>query len=146
MKTIIPFKVLRIDESSFHLLIKVKVNNKVARLIIDTGASRSCFDLKEIKKFLEIKKLQTHDNLSSELGTNTMKSHSLILKKLQLGEIVIKNYEAVVIDMVHVNQSYNSIGLRAIDGVLGSDIMMLYNAEISYKKQQILLSQIKKTT
>jgi hypothetical protein len=75
-----------------------------------------------------------------------MKSHSLILKKLQLGEIVIKNYEAVVIDMVHVNQSYNSIGLRAIDGVLGSDIMMLYNAEISYKKQQILLSQIKKTT
>ena len=47
MKTTIPFKIIKIDDEGFHLLIKVYINKKVAHLLIDTGASKSVFDKTE---------------------------------------------------------------------------------------------------
>ena len=50
--TIIPIDKLLIEDDGSHLLVKAKINGKIARLLIDTGASRSVFDTEKIRSFV----------------------------------------------------------------------------------------------
>jgi hypothetical protein len=139
MISTIPFKILNIDGEGFHLMIKIKINNKVSHLIVDTGASKTVFDKNRIKKFVSEKKFDTHDKLSSGLGTNSMESQLVTLKKIKIGEVEILNYHTILLDLSHVNQSYEQIGLKPVDGVLGSDVLLKYNAVIDYEKKIVKL-------
>lgn len=143
MKTVLPFKIITISDESYHLMVKIRINGKVARMIIDTGASHSAFDVKKIKSFVKNKNFEKHGEATSGLGTNTMESHFTSINKIKLGELEILDYHAVLLDLSHVNESYVSIDLPEVDGVLGSDIFCKYNAVIDYKKQTLELTNKK---
>ncbi len=139
MTTIIPFKILSIGGEGFHLMLKIYINGKSARVIVDTGASKTVFDKKRIRKYVTEKKFSTHDKLSIGLGTNKLKSQFTILKKLEIGNLKISDYTTVLMDLSHVNRSYQQLGLKQIEGVLGSDILLEYNAVIDYEKKIVKL-------
>lgn len=138
MKTVIPIKALKLEDG-FHLLINVRVNGKAARLLIDTGASKTVFDKGRCIQFLSADKFEKHDKLSTGLGTSSMKSHLAVISKITLGKINIKNYKTVVIDLSHVNVAYAQMDQKPIDGVLGSDILKRYKAVIDYGKKKLIL-------
>jgi hypothetical protein len=140
MITTIPFKILSIDKEGFHLMIKATINRKAANLIIDTGASKTVLDKARVEKFVGKNNFDAHDKLSSGLGTNTMESHVTTLKKFKLGNIEIIDYKTVLLDLSHVNNSYEQVGLKAVDGVLGSDILLEYKAVIDYEKKTLKLN------
>ncbi len=139
MITTIPFKILDIQGEGFHLLLKIHINKKVANLLIDTGASKTVLDSNRIQKFVNHTNFEANDKLSTGLGTNTMQSHFTTIDKIKIGAIEIKKYTAVLLDLSHVNNSYTQIGLPAIEGVLGSDILMEYKAVIDYEKRLLKL-------
>lgn len=143
MQTIIPFKILNIDNEGFHLLIRIQVNRRVAKIIVDTGASKTVFDRTRIEKFVNERNFDVHEKMSSGLGTNTMKSQTTTIQRIKIGTIEIHNYRAVLLDLSHVNQSYEQIGLKPVDGVLGSDILLQYKAVIDYDKKVLKLKQAK---
>jgi len=136
---LLDIEILNIQGQGFHLLLQAQINGKLSRLLIDTGASMTAFDSKRIHKFTRSKKLKLNDQLSTGLGTNTMESHMLKIKEFKLGEILLKDYNAVLIDMTHVNQSYEMLDIPPIDGVFGSDLMLTMHAVIDYKKKSIKL-------
>jgi len=135
----IPIQLLGIDDDGFHLQIKILINGKPANVLIDTGASRTVLDKNRIKRFESQTKASPHNRLSSGLGTNTMKSHRINIKEVRLGTLLIKNYKAILLDLSHVNESYKQIGLKAIDGVIGGDILRKYKAGILYEKKVLVL-------
>src|ERR1035437_470321 len=94
MLTIIPIKILKLDDG-FHLLVNIRINGKPARMLIDTGASKTVFDKNRISRFLKEEKFETHDKLSTGLGTSDMKSHLVVIKRLNIGKLEIKNYRSV---------------------------------------------------
>lgn len=141
MQTIIPFQVIPIENDGFHLQLTIKINNQNAILILDTGASRSVFDENRIKTFTTNHQTEDLERLSTGLGTNTMVSKKVYLEKLQFNELIIKNYEATILDLTHVNHSYQKLNLNLIDGVLGSDILTDFNAIIDYGKKELHLFQ-----
>ena len=143
MITTIPLKILDIADEGFHLLIKIFINGKVANVIVDTGASKTVFDKKAIERFVQHRDFDLQEELSTGLGTSTMMSQSTSIKKIKIGEVEIKNYKTILLDLSHVNNSYAQIGLKSIDGVLGSDILLKYNAVIDYEKK-ILKFKFKK--
>ena len=134
MPSFVPIEVTSIEGDGFHLMIRVEINGVPARMLVDTGASRSVFDKDRIDNFFT-ERPDFEENLqkSTGLGTRDMQSQAVYLSELKIGELVIRNYPAVVLDMSHVNLSYQEIGLTPIDGVLGSDIMMQYGARIDYR-------------
>lgn len=140
----IPFEFISIEADGVHLIFSAKINQKPCRLLIDTGASRTVFDQNRIALFVEKPEMQENQHLSTGLGTNNMKSHIITLDSLEIGDLYIKNYTSVVIDMVHINQSFEAYGLQIIDGVLGGDILLDYKAEIDYRKQELRLRVPKK--
>jgi len=145
MPSFIPLELISVEDDGFHLMVEVKVNGVPARMLVDTGASRSVFDKGSIEKFFtESPELEENDQKSTGLGTRDMQSQALYLDELQIGELVIRKYPAVVLDMSHVNLSYDELGMQAIDGVLGSDILMKYGASIDYGKQILRINKRRK--
>lgn len=140
----IPFKLVSIEADGVHLILQAKINNKPCRLLIDTGASRTVFDQNRISLFVEKPEMQENQHRSTGLGTNDMKSHIITLESLEIGCLHLQNYTSVVIDMVHINQSFETYGLQTIDGVIGGDILLNYKAEIDYRKQELRLRFPKK--
>jgi predicted aspartyl protease len=138
-KTVLPVRILFIEEDGFHLLIRASLNNKKAWMLIDTGASKTVFDTERIKKFVDEKEFERNDKLSTGLGTNSMQTHSGTIKKIQLGKLTLKNLKTILLDLSHVNESYDKLGLPMIDGVLGSDLMIQYNAVIDYEAKELKL-------
>lgn len=136
-KTILPIQLLVIEDDGIHLMIQASINNKKARLLIDTGASKTVFDKARIGKFIDENEFELNEKLSTGLGTNSMQTHSAAIKKIQFGELVIKNFKTIVLDLSHVNESYGKLGFPVIDGVLGSDVMMQYNALIDYQSKEL---------
>ena len=84
--------------------------------------------------------LEEHDRLSTGLGTNTMSSKKVNLEKLTINTLDILNYEATILNLSHVNQSYEKLALPLIDGVLGSDILADYKAVIDYGNKEIVFN------
>jgi hypothetical protein len=84
--------------------------------------------------------MEENEQLATGLGTREMQSQVLWLNELKIGELSIRKYPAVVIDMSHVNLSYSELDLEPIDGVLGSDILLKYGAVIDYKKMRMRIN------
>ncbi len=141
MITNVPIEILPIEDDGFHLMLKAKINGKNANLIIDTGASRTVFDQTLIKSFLpeEYDDFETNEKLSTGLGTNSMQSAAFKLKSLKLGDLNIKNYLAVILDLTNINESYTKLKLPLIHGVIGGDLLHKYNAVIYYKSKNLKL-------
>jgi hypothetical protein len=140
----VPFKILSLDADGFHLMVKMKINGKPANLIIDTGASKTVLDKTRISKYVKETDFKLHDKLSSGLGTNTMQSQSTLLKRIKIGDAEITDYTIVLLDLSHVNSSYEQLGLKPVEGVLGSDILLQFNAVIDYEKKIMKLKFPKK--
>ena len=139
MKSTLPLTIQAIENDGYHLLTAILINGKKALVIIDTGASRSVFDETRIVDFIGHSNLTEHDKLSTGLGTNTMTSKKVMLEKLDLNGLVLNNYEATLLNLHHVNESYQKIELQPIDGILGGDILTDYKAVIDYKNATLTL-------
>ncbi|MBK6446836.1 MAG: clan AA aspartic protease [Bacteroidetes bacterium] len=136
----IPIDIRNIEDDGFHLTIVARINGKSVQMLIDTGASRTVFDKKRSLRFVGESNHEPHDKLSTGLGTNTMKTHIANLKKIRIGDLLIENFEAVLLDLEHVNDSYEKLGLTPIDGVLGSDLLVKHKAVINFGKKELKLN------
>jgi hypothetical protein len=147
MPVYIPLEIIAIEDDGFHLMTEVSLNGHTARLLLDTGASRTAFDKNRIGHFFREKEPEFVDNEkpSTGLGSSDMQSMAVYIGEMAIGALIIKNYPAVVIDMGHVNSSYQSLGFQPIDGVLGSDILMKYGALIDYGKARMRINLRRKS-
>lgn len=139
----IPFKLLNIEGHGYHLMVNAEINGNSADLLIDTGASKTVFDINRIKKFLTHEDFTDNDILSAGLGTNTLSSKITVLNEFTIGDLKLIKYQCVLIDMKHVMETYQQIGLQPFEGVLGSDILYKYKASIDYKTRILKLRKRK---
>lgn len=137
----IPISVIELEPESYHLFIEGMINGKSVNLLVDTGASKTVFDINRISNYVRKRKksFESFEKQTTGLGTNTMESHFTKLKKISIGKLEILNFKAILLDLTHVNQSYQLINQRPIDGVFGSDLLMKYKAVIDYKKRILKL-------
>jgi clan AA aspartic protease (TIGR02281 family) len=137
--SILPLKIIPIEDDGFHLMVEGFINKKPANFLVDTGASRTVFDQECIQRFINMAVFEDNGKLSTGLGTNAMPSQVTTIEQIQLGAIIIEDYQAVVLDLKHVHQSYTMLGLPIIHAVLGGDILKKSKAVINYRKKQLKL-------
>ena len=139
MKTIIPLHIRSIEEGNYHVFLRVKVGRYASNLLLDTGASKTVFDHQAILRFIRDKEIKEYDSQSVGLGSSGIKTEVAVIKNLRFGELKLKEFEVAVLDLSHVNHTYKQIKIEPIDGVLGSDFLMKYQAVINYKKAELQL-------
>ncbi len=144
MITKIPLEFIDMKGDGFHLAIQIHINSKPARFILDTGASRTVFDVNRIDRFMKDAELIPNEQLSTGLGTSDMESNIVMIDSFVLEDLHVYDYQTVAIDMSHINQTYEMLEMPLIDGVLGGDILSDFKAVIDYEKAILKLKYHKK--
>jgi len=139
-ETVIPFQIISLWTEGVHALVKANIGRYVARMIIDTGASRTVFDESFMLKVLPLSKVTPNGKAASAIGSNEIESASLVIPKWRIGECSFHNYEAAIIDLSHVNVSYARLGIKPVHGILGGDVLQERQARIHYKTKELFLS------
>jgi predicted aspartyl protease len=133
-------EVLSLQEEGYHLFIQGKLGEPALRLLIDTGASKTVLDKSFITEHFPEFKLEINEQLTTGVGNNTIQSEFTEISNLKIGDLEIPSYKIAVLDLKHVNETYSIISVSAIHGVIGSDLLVDFNAVINLKKQVLRLS------
>jgi predicted aspartyl protease len=138
METIL-LTLIRIEGGGYHLGLNVYLNGKEAFLLVDTGASKTVLDKNQIEEFVKNPSIILLNEKSTGLGTNSMEIHATEILNLEIGSKKIENITLPLVDLSHVNETYEKLDLKKIQGVLGSDLLYMFKAKIDYNKLELTL-------
>ena len=138
----IPLQIVDLQGDGFHLLVEVVVFGQIFKAVLDTGASKSAFDMEIISSLASPNQIiHVPNHHAVGLGTTTMERYFVVCPEMQVGELTIENYEAPVFDLSSIKFAYQNLNLPSVIGVLGGDILMQYSALIDYKDLSLTLHQ-----
>jgi predicted aspartyl protease len=120
-----------------HYQIKAILNDIEGLFILDTGASNTCADLTQTKKF---KLISENSEIKASSATNLMQETKISKKnKLQVGKWNSKSCSVVLFDMNHINTALNERKIQKVDGIIGADTLKKGKAIIDYGKNRLYL-------
>ncbi|TKB98885.1 aspartyl protease family protein [Pedobacter cryophilus] len=138
----LPLQVVDLQGDGFHLLVEVVVFGQNFKAVLDTGASKSAFDMDIISGLApQDQIIHIPDQHAIGLGTTTMERYFVNCPELKLGDLMIENYEAPVFDLSAIKFAYEKLDLPLVIGVIGGDILMQFNGIIDYQNLSLTLSK-----
>ena len=136
----VPLQLLDIEGEGFHIMVKGTIHGKEASFLIDTGASRSVFDPKTISSFIDDLTFEKKEGMTAGVGSSDLESATFRIDVFSLGEMEIRDYEAVALDLENIHEMYGKLGLPHIDGILGGDLLKRHKAVINYRNKKLRLT------
>ncbi|MBR2051433.1 MAG: clan AA aspartic protease [Bacteroidales bacterium] len=136
----VPINIISIEGDGFHIIAEGLINGKSARFVVDTGASRTVFDKERILDYIDNPEFNEKEGLSAGIGGTDISSFIFKLEELSFGELSVKDYQAVAMDLSNVNNSYAMLNIPPVEGVLGGDLLYKHKAVISYKLKKMRLT------
>jgi hypothetical protein len=137
MRTIsVPLTLINLQDDGFHLLVEIVVFGQKLLAVVDTGASRSVFDMNFIKQHIQISEVEESQATTLFSTTSTIQA---IIPELRIGRLRITDYSAVALELEGVNETYESLGHPTIVAILGSDILLKYQSIINFKKLKLFM-------
>ena len=136
----IPLTIIELEDESYHVMLDASFSNNIkGNLIIDTGASKTVFDINFAEQFVKDVQDVEEDNSS---GINAMISQTKtgIIPLLKIGKFEIEDYKTILLDLSHINNIYRQYANMSIAGLIGSDFLVEYDAVINYGAKIISLN------
>ena len=134
-----PIQLLDIEGEGFHIMVKGMIHGKEANFLIDTGASRSVFDPKTISSFIDDLTFEKKEGITAGVGGSDLESSTFRIDVFSIGDMEIRDYEGVALDLDNVHELYGKLGLPHIDGILGGDLLKRHKAMVNYKSKKVRL-------
>ncbi|MBK5202780.1 MAG: aspartyl protease family protein [Prolixibacteraceae bacterium] len=138
--TEIPIKIIELEKDNFHLLVIGKIGrSKKMYWIVDTGASRSVFDIKEEQYYKKKAISEEEEYQSAGINPGKIQTGMGTIHNLKFGKLKIKEIDMALIDLQHVNNIYEKFDKKdiAVVGLIGSDILNKYGACIDFSESKI---------
>lgn len=139
--TIVPIEILKIGDTlrdGFHTLCRVHILDKEFRMLLDTGASMTIFDIKKADK-ISCNELESNDQSITTLGSSNMESKYVVIDNMKIGDLSIDNYKTILLDISDLNNHFRKNFFPKIDGIIGGDILMKHKAIINYNDRTLTL-------
>lgn len=133
----IKLRITRLEENSYHVFLFVQVEHVACRFLLDTGASQTVIDRQVAIEQFGKRRVKTIQKETAGLHSVVSETSMITIKKLQIGQCVIKNHLFAAVDLTHVNNTYKKLRKPRIDGILGSDILLEIKAVIDYGKKTL---------
>ena len=115
---------------SGHLSVVTKVNNVKGHFILDTGSSSTIIDHKHKKKFRLVTKHTP--KIAKTAGGLQLKMKVSYDNVMDFGQLKLRNVKISLVNLSHINHSFQKMGMLQLDGILGSDILKNRKAVIDY--------------
>lgn len=133
---IIPVEIVSLEDNSYHLITPIEINGIKGDIIIDTGASVTVIDRKQLNEE-EIEGAEIRMQSGSVSGQiNDVKM--FCARNFKIGGVSFKNMQIAAINLDYVNEMYNQHLKRKIIGLLGSDFCVKHKVVIDYQKKILI--------
>jgi predicted aspartyl protease len=136
---VIKLKIKHLESENWHLFVAGRVDGEKVNLVVDTGASHSCFDIGFVSQLYNNESFTEFTGISTSIGSNSLQAKMTTLKELKIGRFTLKNYAVILLDLSHVNSAYKMKKRITIQGIVGSDLLKKYGAVIDYKNRRMTL-------
>lgn len=124
--------------------VEVKINGKVKRFLLDTGAGLSVIS-SDVAEECGVHSLTTSSNVA---GTGTSKQvafHPTIIDSLLLGGLIIRNHPAMIIDKKDMHIKVLGIfTVLKIEGIIGWNAIKNMDLEIDFNNELVSVRQPKR--
>jgi hypothetical protein len=130
----IPLKLVKLDNRSFHLLAEARIDDTDLNLVIDTGASRTVFDRKLLEARLNGPEEIIPEIQSAGIMAEKIECRTAVAGRFIMGDLILYRFPVIMIDLDAINRIYHKVTGHTIHGLLGSDFLHEYQAEINYRK------------
>lgn len=123
-----------------HFEVKLKINGIKGRFIVDTGASNSCVGIDCAEKF----KMNFEDSQTKAAGAGTVDIETKIStnNKIKIAEWKHYSFRFILINLEHINQALTNHKAKAVDGIIGADVLEKGKAIIDYKNKKMYLKKL----
>jgi hypothetical protein len=132
--TKLPITIENLDGDGFHIFTEIKMEGRLFRSLIDTGASKTVVSDELSAQLKKIEIFQQEDSLAKGIGDQVLKTEMAHLPKIRLGRFKMEGLIVGVMDLSHISVTYSSMGLEPFHVILGGDLLEHYQAVINYKK------------
>jgi hypothetical protein len=130
----IPLKLVELENENYHILIEIRFSDNEPQMwVIDTGASKTVLDINLINHFTEVETPLTEIE-SMGIGDSKIETRSGRIHELNLGETILYDLNVALIDLSQLNILYHQFTNEKITGLIGSDFLVRYKANIDFKK------------
>ena len=128
----IKFKVTKTQ----HLLIRAEINGVKGNFILDTGASNSCVDFSHVELF----QLTAGHSKTKAAGAGAAGMFTQIAKETRIKLGTWKaDFDLVIFDLSHVNLALVEHKAKAVQGIIGADVLLRGKAIIDYYNHYLYL-------
>jgi hypothetical protein len=121
-----------------QLQLVMSINRIEGRFILDTGATATTLDNSSKLKF-RITSRAFGGVVASAGGAGMALEKVNTPYRLELGDLRIQDFELYVTNLDHVNDTFESMGVSPIDGVVGADLLTTMNGVIDYRNMTLYL-------
>ncbi len=132
----IPFQLVTLEyDANVMPIVEAWLDDRAIRMVLDTGASHTCVDRDLVKPLLREKNVREEDsNAVMGLGGRRL-SHTICrLPLLRIGDIEWHDYKVVAVRMRNINKMLAWLGLPAIGGLLGCDLLQTSHAVLDFDR------------
>ena len=136
----LPLHLIELDENNFHLVVESSVNNEKIFWIIDTGASKSVFDI-NLNQYYTLVESKNDEEFQSAGITSGKVETKLGSISFEIGKLQIDNLTVALLDLNHVKKIYKKYTNQLIGGLLGGDVLNKYKCCIDYMNRTITFNQ-----
>lgn len=112
-----------------HFVLDVTINGKKSNMLLDTGANFTNISLKDVKPFgLVISKVSTCSvsGIGDEVEIGCIKG----VTDFELAGETFKLSHIHALDITHIKDSYASVNVKTIHGIIGMDLLKKYKGVI----------------
>ena len=135
----IKIKKIEIESDNYHIITTIKIKNKILRFIMDTGATHTCMNQHDFIVLHPEEPVLEYDGDSVGISGSGFKAELATLRDFKMGRMSIAEQNIVLLDMQHVNQVYQALRKPKINGIIGCDFFVKYNAVIDFKNEEMIL-------
>lgn len=134
----IPLQLIELENENYHLLIdSLFDNNESGKWTIDTGASKTVFDV-NLSHLFSLVSDSEMEVRSAGIGEGHIETRTGVLRRVRFGELEMKHWPVAIIDLKHINALYKTYAGEKIVGLLGSDFLLSHGAVIDFSRMELL--------
>lgn len=137
MEIQVPLEIVELEDNSYHIITTVLIGSIEGDFIIDTGASVTVIDRNTPFSHEAIADVP---EINSGGVSGRIEEVKLVnLPTFQIGDYIIEDLHAAIIDLDYVNTLYEKQLNRRVAGLLGSDFLVKFKAVIDYENKRLQL-------
>ena len=136
---IVKIKIIELEPESYHIITRIKVENRFLHFIIDTGATHTCMDKDSFIYLYPQEPILAYEGDSAGIASNGFKTEVTTFRNFKIGRMVIPEQKIILLDLKNINQIYEMLGKPKIEGIIGGDFLVKYNAIIDFKAKEMKL-------